>query len=233
MGNRVALVFAVAIGVCAGEVARAQEAVQPLAPARAGAVPESAELRSLPAPQRRDDEPPRPRLHPWPVSSADHPATHAEPDTAQVVLGMLAGTATVIAAAETYAGTHGSVWYTGAVAVGGALGTGAIVCAVGQLSPTRNGGCRASLMGALVGVLGAVPGLLLLHVAAAPCSNSGEARDGCLGGRAVGEFAGVSVAAVGYALGTTFGARTGWRLGATSRDPSPIAVSASVLAMQF
>jgi hypothetical protein len=152
-----------------------------------------------------------------------------------MVVGVLVGAATVIAAVETYAATDGNLWYTSAVVVGGALGTGAIVCAIGQTSPTRHGGCRGSLVGALVGMIGVVPGLLLFHVSvSAPCSATGEARDGCLNGQFVGGFMGLAVAAVGYTMGTAFGAQQGWRLGATGRDPSPIAAAtASLLSVQF
>lgn len=240
MAKRAGLAFVVvAMAASTGEVARAQEALVPVEPLNApktGSVPEIAELRTPPAPQARDSEGPRLRFDPPRLAStSDSPTHHSEPETAQLVIGILVGAVTAVVAAETYVGTNHNVWYTGAVVGGGALTTGAIVCALGQISPTRRGGCRGSLVGALVGVVGAVPGLLLLHmIVASPCSATGEARDGCLGGQAVLEFMAGSMAGVGYATGTAFGARQGWKLDATSRDPSPIpTATASLLSVQF
>jgi len=215
-------------------IAKAEEPVEPLPPATSAANPDSGEGDTRRAPQARDRESPRLRFNaPAPSSSAGR-SSLAEPDTMQMVLGIVMGVGTSIVSIETYAGTHGNVWYTGAAALGGALGTGAIVCAVGQLSPTRRGGCRGSLVGALIGVVGAVPGLLLLYlIAKSPCSGAGEEQDGCLNGQVLGGIASISAAAAGFSLGTAYGAQTGWRLGAVSRGAAPTAATASLLSVHF
>jgi hypothetical protein len=150
-------------------------------------------------------------------------------------VGILAGATAVAVSGRLYFATNGNLWYTGAALLGGAVGTGAIVCAVGQSSPTRQGGCRASIVGALVGVVGLVPGLLILRQASAQCTATGpNADDQCAVGAAVGGLVGLSFAAVGYALGTAFGARAGWEMGATSRYLSPpLAANLPLFSLRF
>jgi hypothetical protein len=67
-------------------------------------------------------------------------------------------------------------------------------------------------MGALVGALGVVPGFLLLrHSATTPCTATGpNADDQCAIDGAVDGLLDITVASLGYVLGTTFAARTGW-----------------------
>lgn len=233
MGNRVLLSIVVALMVgSGGAAAQAQETVQPLPSGQVATgrdrdiavAPSAPASRAEPVPPLRLDPPSATR------SSADTPSLR-EPAAMQMVLGVVIGIATSIAAIQTYSDTRGNVWYTGAVVLGGTLATGAIVCAVGQLSPTRRGGCRGSLVGALAGVVGAVPGLVLLHfVASSPCSGEGE---GCLNGRFLGGIASLATATVGYTLGTAFGAQLGWTMGAVSRAPAPMAATASLLSVQF
>ena len=232
------MVLAGVQAVAAGRAWADQEPVEPLPAQRTAAAEPSLAAAPGLAPrllQARDVEAPRS----WPESpepravSGRH-SSLAEPMAMQVAVGILWGVAVVVGAGETYASTKGNLWYTGAVAVGGALGTGAIVCAVGQLSPTRRGGCRASLVGALVGAVAAVPGMFLLREGTTTsCGGmSEEAAVGCQSGSLVLRVAGVSLAAVGYTLGTALGAETGWKQGATARLPAPGA-TASLLMVRF
>jgi hypothetical protein len=161
--------------------------------------------------------------------------TVSEPETAQIWIGMLVSAVTLaVIGKETNFGTKGSGWYTAAALAGGAVATGAIVCVIGQSSPTRHGGCRGSIIGAVVGAVAIVPGLLLLRYSAnSPCTATGaNADDQCAVNGFVDGVLDVSVVSLGYVLGSAFGARTGWELGATARYvPSTPAVN--VLSLQF
>lgn len=161
-----------------------------------------------------------------------------EPETSQLELGMVLDVLTIIAAIKVASTTSGNqrLWYTGGVLALGALGTGAVVCALGQTSPTRHGGCRASFAGALIGAAGVLPGLLLFKwMASQPCTATGpNADDQCATGGALDGIVGLTIAAGGYVLGTSYGARMGWELGATPRlTAPPPAASVSLLSLQF
>jgi hypothetical protein len=163
-------------------------------------------------------------------------ATASEPERAQIWIGMLVSAVTLaVIGKETNFGTQGSGWYTAAALVGGAVATGAIVCVIGQSSPTRHGGCRGSIIGAVVGAVAIVPGLLLLRYSAnSPCTATGpNADDQCAVNGFVDGFLDLSVASLGYVLGSAFGARMGWELGATPRYVLPPAPVVNVLSLQY
>jgi hypothetical protein len=199
-------------------------------------IPEAPAAAAPLASQVRDAEAPRTRPAPPDARVANRGApAEVEPGTSQVIVGILVGAVVSVIAGKTYFATHGNLGYTAAVFAGGAVGTGAIVCALGQTSPTRHGGCTASLAGALIGALGAVPGLLIARQSAGPCTATGpNADDSCAIGGAVGALVGLTVGGLGYALATGFGARIGWDLGATRRfDPPPAVASLPILTVTF
>jgi uncharacterized membrane protein len=145
----------------------------------------------------------------------------AEPETTQLSVGLALGVVTVLVAIKAGASASGDArwWAAGGVLAGGAAATGLVTCAIGQTSPTRHRGCGASLAGALIGALGVVPGLLLLkYEASQPCTATGPNDDDqCAVNGAVDAILGLAVAGGGFVLGTAFGARAGWELGAVPR----------------
>jgi hypothetical protein len=199
------------------------------------------DLRAGPGSVHQADDIETPTSHPDPrgsqVSSrspAEQP-TASEPETSQLWVGLLVSAVTLaVIGKETNFGTKGNGWYTAAALTGGALATGAIVCVIGQSSPTRHGGCRGSIIGAVVGAVAIVPGLLLLrHGANSPCTATGaNVDDQCAVNGFVDGFLDLSVASLGYVLGSAFGARTGWELGATPRYIPP-APAVNVVSLQF
>lgn len=208
-------------------------------PAAAGS-PEVGPAPALAAPpsaaQARDDEAPawRPAA-PSPRVFNRSKSVDPEPGAAQVLVGILVSGLAVAGGVTTYFATGENPWYAGAVLLAGAAGTGAVACALGQTSPTRHGGCRASLLGALIGVVGVLPGVAMLRASSGPCTATGpNADDSCATGAAIGALVGVSVGAIGYTLGTAFGAKIGWDLGATDRiaPPTPVA-GVSLLSLRF
>jgi hypothetical protein len=133
-------------------------------------------------------------------------------------------------------GTRGSAWYSFVALEGWAIGTGAIVCAIGQTGPSRHGGCWTSIAGALIGSLAIFPGWLMVRSAREPCTIQGpNADDRCATNAGLGVLFGYSLAAVGYAAGTSIGSVAGWRLGASQRDPRlvPESVSFQALSVEF
>ncbi|HTB60712.1 MAG TPA: hypothetical protein VLC06_22735 [Polyangia bacterium] len=214
--------------------AQSQPVVEPIAapaPAVVGPAP-------VASPQVADDEAPHAhRAVETETLGRDAPAL-AEPESSQLAVGLALGLLTVIGAVKVGLATGGDrgLWYAGAVLGGGAVATGAIVCAFGQKSPTRHGGCRASIAGALLGAVGALPGLALLKwQASRPCTATGpNDDDACATGAAVDAILDLALAGGGYMLGTAYGARFGWELGATSRFvAAPPAANVSLLSLQF
>ena len=218
-------------------MAQNQAPVDPI-PMTTPAEPPGPRLPKL-VPQAADIETPTlradPRISPRVEQTVAPRSVAPEPETAQVVIGLLVSSAAIIAiGAKTSAGTRENGWYIAAALAGGAVGTGAIVCAVGQTSPTRHGGCRASIIGALIGALGVVPGLFLLR-RGSPCTATGpNADDQCAVDGAVDGLLDITFASLGYVLGTTFAARAGWELGVTNRFvSSPPAANISMLSLRF
>jgi len=194
-----------------------------------------------------DDEPDRPRpgvqhrrrpyqtydplgpLEPEP-RSVERP--RSEPKLAPIVAAALWGGVGVGAVTLALLGTRMSPWYGLAALEGWAVGAGVIVCAIGQTSPTRRGGCSSSIAGALMGTVGLVPGLVMLRFAASPCTIQGpNADDRCANQALVYALVGFVVGAGGYVAGTTTGASVGWKLGATMRDPGPTPAVISIQAL--
>ena len=209
--------------------AQSQTPVQPI-PARSNTA------TGVPAATQADDDE-TPRSHHGAETFNRTVPTESEPESSQLAVGFALSLVTVLAAIKAGSSTSGDrqLWYGAAVLAGGAAATGAIVCAIGQTSPTRHGGCRASILGALIGAVGAVPGLLLLKRNPGPCTATGpNADDACVTGAAVDGLLDLSLAGVGYMLGTAFGARMGWELGAASRYVAPApAANVSLLSLQF
>jgi hypothetical protein len=235
----VALLEALASARVRAETSPPVEPVEPTSAEQPSASPK-ANLPRLPdaplAAQARDDEAPTARPTPRAQRVANRAgAVDAEPGSSQVIVGILVSAVVSVVAAKTYFATHENLWYTGAVLLTGAAGTSVVVCALGQTSPTRHGGCTASLAGALIGALGAVPGLLILRKSAEPCTATGpNADDSCTTGAAVGALLGVGLGAIGYSLGTGFGASIGWDRGATLRPaPAPTVASLPLLTVTF
>lgn len=154
----------------------------------------------------------------------DHPS---EPEGAQLMAAILATALGVAVIGElTKGGTRGAWEYTAAALAGWAVATGAIVCAIGQSSPTRHGGCRASMVGALVGAFAVLPGWLLLRYGT--CNKSGN--DQC----AFDGLFELTLASGGYVLGTSYGARIGWDLGAAPRSaPSQYSATFTLMSLHF
>lgn len=207
------------------------------APAPADPVPAPAG-RPLLAPQAADQEAPHAHHDVEAATFNRNAPVATEPETSQLVVGLALGVVTSVVAIKVgfAAGGAPGLWYAGAVLGGGALATGAIVCALGQTSPTRHGGCRASIAGALLGVAGAIPGLALLKwQASRPCTATGpNADDSCAVGAAVDAILDLGLAGGGFVLGTAYGARLGWEMGATTRFVAPPpATSVSLLSLQF
>ena len=212
--------------------AQSQPPVQPI-PARSNT---ETGAPAAPAPTQADDDE-TPRSHNRAETFNRTVPTESEPESSQLAVGLALSAVTVLAAIKAGSSTSGDrqLWYGAAVLAGGAAATGTIVCLVGQSSPTRHGGCRASILGALIGAVGAVPGLLLLKRGHGPCTATGpNADDACVTDAAVDGLLDLSLAGVGYVLGTAFGARTGWELGATNRYVAPTpATNVSLLSLQF
>jgi hypothetical protein len=187
------------------------------------------------APQVADEE--APHAHPAAETFSRSAPVSAEPESSQLAVGVVLGLVTVLAAIKVGAGSSGNQrwWHAGGVLAGGALGTGVITCALGQTSPTRHGGCAASIAGALIGAAGVLPGLLLLKwEASQPCTATGpNDDDACATDAAVDAIFALAVAGGGYVLGTAFGARSGWELGATTRFTAPPTANVSLLSLQF
>ncbi len=191
---------------------------------------------AVPPPQAEDDE--TPHAHRGAETTAetfDHPPAaprSAEPETPQLVVGLLLGVVTVAVAIKAGASLSGNArwWTAGAVLAGGAAASGLVTCAIGQTSPTRHRGCGASLAGALIGALGVVPGLLVVeHLASQPCTATGPNDDDqCAVNGAVDALLGLTLASGGYVLGTAFGARAGWELGAVPRATATATPTANV-----
>jgi hypothetical protein len=159
-----------------------------------------------------------------------------EPETTQLSVGLALGVVAVLVAIKAGASTSGSArwWTAGAVLAGGAAATGLVTCALGQTSPTRHRGCGASLAGALIGALGVVPGLLLLkYQASQPCTATGpNSDDQCVVNASVDAILDLALAGGGYVLGTAFGARAGWELGAVPRA-SATSANVTLLSLTF
>jgi hypothetical protein len=207
------------------------------APAPAVTVPAPVDRRVL-APQAADDEAPHAHRDIGTQALSRNAPVTTEPETSQLVVGLALGVVTSMVAIKVgfAAGGARGWWYAGAVLGGGALATGALVCALGQTSPTRHGGCRASIAGALLGVAGAIPGLALLKwQASRPCTATGpNADDSCAVGAAVDAILDLGLAGGGFVLGTAFGARLGWEMGTSTRFVAPPpATSVSLLSLQF
>jgi hypothetical protein len=82
------------------------------------------------------------------------------------------------------------------------------------------------MVGALVGSLAVLPGWLLFRYGS--CNRSGD--DQC----AFDGLFEVTLASVGYVLGTSYGARIGWDIGAAPRSPSSLSsATASLLSVHF
>jgi hypothetical protein len=194
---------------------------------------------AVPPPQAEDDE--TPHAHSAPETAATtfnrSPApVSAEPETSQLALGLVLGVVTVFVAIEAGASSGGNArwWAAGGVLAGGAAATGVVTCALGQTSATRHRGCGASLAGALLGALGVVPGLLLLkYQASRPCTATGPNDDDqCVVNASVDALLDLALAGGGYVLGTAFGARAGWELGAVPRAAAP-ATNVTLLSLTF
>jgi hypothetical protein len=148
------------------------------------------------------------------------------------MVGLLLGVVTVVATIKAGASLSGGArwWAAGGILAGGAAATGLVTCAIGQVSPTRHRGCGASLAGALIGALGVVPGLLVLKYAGSqPCTATGPNDDDqCVVDASANAILGIALAGSGYVLGTAFGARAGWELGAVPRAAAPATPAANV-----
>jgi hypothetical protein len=156
----------------------------------------------------------------------------SEPKLAPIVAAALWGGVGVGAVTLSLLGTRLSPWYGLAALEGWAVGAGVIVCAIGQTSPTRRGGCSSSIAGALLGTVGLVPGLVMLRLAASPCTIQGSnADDRCENQALIYALVGFIVGAGGYVAGTTTGASVGWKLGAAIRDPGPTSAVISIQAL--
>jgi hypothetical protein len=196
---------------------------------------------AVPAPtarQANDDE--SPHAHGEAAIFNRNIAVQAEPETSQLAAGLAIGVGAILGAIVAVSSTSSGsrqLWYAGAALLGGTIGTGAIVCALGQKSATRHGGCTTSIAGAVIGsVVGIAPGLLLTKwMASQPCTATGpNADDQCAVGGFAGALVGLTVAGGGYLLGTAYGARMGWELGATPRAiGSAPAANVSLLSLQF
>jgi hypothetical protein len=104
-----------------------------------------------------------------------------------------------------------SGWYSLAALGGWAIATGAVVCAVGPKH--HHGGCKLSMVGALVGSLAMVPGILMLRKAEGPCTAQGpNADDQCVNQKTIGGLLGIVFASGGYIAGATGGAVLGWNM---------------------
>jgi hypothetical protein len=228
------LLAAAAAALAAPAWAQSEPVVEPIpAPARADA---ATGALAAPAPQTEDEETPSAH-HATQAFNRTAPST-GEPSGSQLAVGLLLGVVSVYAAIRLGGSTTGDRqwWYGGAALAGGAVATGAVVCAIGQASPTRHGGCRASMAGALIGALAVVPGLLLaVHQASQPCTAGPNAPDDACANAALGDgILDLLIGGGGYVLGTAHGARLGWQLGATPRSAAPgPALNVSLLSAQF
>ena len=201
-----------------------QTSPQPTAPAAQQTDPDDPararrRSRSVPDPQELDDDDPERFAH-W-SRPPPGPPEPSEPFTAQLWVGILSSVFG-LAVVGSVAGIRGNGWYALAALGGWSIGTGLIVCAIGQGSPTRHGGCGASVLGALVGALAILPGVWLL---ARPhtCTTTGpNADDACAVSGFVDGAGDLLVLSTGYILGTSFGARAGWSFGASYRAPSAL-----------
>jgi hypothetical protein len=154
----------------------------------------------------------------------------------QVVAAVLFGAAgAVIIGLLDHGGRRGNPWpwlSIGALA-GWSVGTGLIVCAIGQYSPTRHGGCRGSILGALIGTVGILPGVAMIWKFQQPCTDNGS-DPSCSSVDALFTYVGAGLAGLGYVVGTTVGANVGWSVTATRREPSPSAgTSLPILTIRF
>ena len=192
---------------------------------------------AVPPPQAEDDETPHAHHAAETFDRSSVAPRSAEPETQQLMVGLLLDVVTVVAAIKAGASLSGSArwWAAGGILAGGAAATGLITCAIGQGSPTRHRGCGASVAGALIGALGVVPGLLVLdHLTSQPCTATGPNDDDqCAVNGAVDAIMGIALAGGGYVLGTAFGARAGWELGAVPRAPAPPAANVTLLSLTF
>jgi hypothetical protein len=145
----------------------------------------------------------------------------------QIVTAILFGAAgAVIIGILDRGGRGGHPWYSLAALAGWSAGTGLIVCAIGQFNPTRHGGCSGSILGAIVGTIGILPGAAMIWRFQQSCTDSGS-DPSCASVYGLFTYVGAVFAGVGYVAGTTVGANVGWSHTATKPDPT-LSASASV-----
>ena len=158
------------------------------------------------------------------------PPASAEPRGYQILAATLIAAGGVGGAVAVGVSSRSAVSVTVALLLA-PVAAGAMVCWIGQSSPTRHGGCAGSMLGALTGaVIGVIPGALLVWAGSQPRTFEQDESDG------IEEMIfGAVLAGVGYMIATPAGAMTGFNLGATRRDPDhlPPAAMASVLTVYF
>jgi len=154
----------------------------------------------------------------------------------QIPISIALGLLTSLGAAVAGGSDSGKVnlWVVGGVLAGGAVATGLITCALGQSRTGRRGGCGPSVAGALIGIVAALPGLVMLKGSQASCNETGSnADDKCAIAGTTAGFMGLVLGVGGYALGTTFGSRVGWQQGASPARGATMAGNINLLSVQF